>query len=471
MATPAPGTAAVRSPAGRRVLRGLAVAAAALAVLLLAGIALLAAWLPDDEALARRAAAEFERRFGVAVNVGGAHWALRPAPVIVFEQVATRQPQPITLRRLAAYPSWRAALSRRIELVRVEAEGLVLPRASVRAFRGREAAAGEAPAGGGWTLAPVPVQRVVFRDATWIDRRGIALAYDGEVEFGTQWRPRRAVVERPGVTPPARLRLARQEERYDDSDGRGDMLTERWRVDIDVGGGTWNGEATLTGPRQGRLRLQAALSPRGVDLEALVGAFGRRSAVSGRVDGETTLEAEGGRVGELVRSLHTRTRFTVRPATLRHFDLARTVRTAGRQREGQTVLDELTGVLDTRSTGDGVRLRYSGLKARSGVLGASGRVQVLNRRLSGDIAVDLVDGVVGMPLRLGGTLDAPQLSLSGGALAGAAAGNAVLPGAGAVIGARIGQQLEQWFDDDDEEREREERQPKEQAPPAGPARR
>jgi len=449
MAAPASDASPARRPAGRRVLRIVAAAAALLAVLLLGAVALLAARLPGDDALARRAAELFEQRFGVPVDVGRAHWAWRPVPVIVFEQVATRQPQPITLRRVAAYPAWRAALSRRIELTRVEAEGLVLPRASVRAFRGREAAADDAPAGSGWTLAPIPVQRLVLRDLTWIDRRGIALAYDAQVDFGQQWRPRDAVVERPGVSPPARLRLARQGEQYDDSAGRGDVLTERWRVDIEVGGGSWNGEATLVESPQGRLRLQAALAPRDVDIEALVGAFGRHAAVSGRVSGETTLEAEGGQVGELVRSLHTRTRFAVRPATLRRFDLARTVRTAGLQRDGQTVLDELTGVLDTQATGDGVRLRYSALKARSGVLSASGRVQVLNRRLDGDVAVDLVDGVVGMPLHLGGTLDAPQLSLTGGALAGAAAGSAVLPGAGAVIGARIGQKLEQWFGDEE----------------------
>jgi hypothetical protein len=70
---------------------------------------------------------------------------------------------------------------------------------------------------------------------------------------------------------------------------------------------------------------------------------------------------------------------------------------------------------------------------------------VLNRRLDGEMAVDLVDGVVGVPIKLGGTLDAPELSLTGGALAGAAMGSAVLPGVGTAIGARIGQQLEKLF--------------------------
>ena len=48
----------------------------------------------------------------------------------------------------------------------------------------------------------------------------------------------------------------------------------------------------------------------------------------------------------------------------------------------------------------------------------------------------------------------PQLSLTGGALAGAAVGTAVLPGVGTAIGARIGQQLEKLFGDGDEEKAR-----------------
>jgi hypothetical protein len=95
-----------------------------------------------------------------------------------------------------------------------------------------------------------------------------------------------------------------------------------------------------------------------------------------------------------------------------------------------------------------VQLDYRDIKARSGILTATGNARVLNRRLEGEVAVDIVDGVVGMPLKLGGTLDGPELSLSGAALAGAAVGTAVLPGVGTAIGARIGQQIERIFGGD-----------------------
>ena len=83
------------------------------------------------------------------------------------------------------------------------------------------------------------------------------------------------------------------------------------------------------------------------------------------------------------------------------------------------------------------------------MLTASGSATVFNRTLDGDVAIDLVDGVVGVPLKLAGTLDEPQLSLTGGALTGAAVGTAVLPGVGTAIGARIGQQVEKLFGGED----------------------
>ena len=147
----------------------------------------------------------------------------------------------------------------------------------------------------------------------------------------------------------------------------------------------------------------------------------------------------------LWQNLHTRTRFDVSPATLTRFDLARAVRSAGTTRGGRTPLDQLTGTLDTQTTDDGIELRYHDMKARSGVLTATGSAHILNRRLDGEVAVDIIDGVVGVPLKLGGTLDSPELSLTGGALAGAAVGTAVLPGVGTAIGARIGQQIERLF--------------------------
>ena len=419
----------------RRWIAGLA---AVLAVLLAGLWALLHAWLPSDDQLAAQIGTRFEQTFGIGLAVGAAHWSLRPVPVIVLSQLATAQPRPITVRRIVLHPQLAALWRRELALDSVEVEGAVLPRASVRAFRGRMQwedlrTAGEAS---GWRVAERPLQRLRLRDLMWIDRRDIALAYDGDIDFDAGWRPRRAEIRRADTSPPARLRLERE----------GD--TDRWQTRIDAGGGGWSGVSTLEPQANGRLRLAAQLEAKNVDIESLMRAFGRATPVAGKMAGQTEVRAEGGDMAEWMRSLHTHTRFTVQPAELKRFDLAGAVRSAGTTRGGRTALDQLSGTLDTQLTDAGVVLQYSDLKARSGLLTASGRVRLFNRKLQGEAAVDLVDGVVGLPLQIAGTVEEPELSMTGGALAGAAIGSAVLPGVGTALGARLGQQVERLFDGD-----------------------
>jgi uncharacterized protein involved in outer membrane biogenesis len=422
----------------RRWLIGIAVA-------LLLGVGVLvwvvSARLPTDDEVAAKIAEGFEKRFGVALKVGGAHWSLLPVPVLVLSDIATDQPRPITLRRATLRLQLAPLLQRVIAVDEIEIESLVLPRTSVRAFRGK----GPKPQEGSgnvvalpapWTLAPVPVELLRWRDVVWIDRRDISLAYDGDVRFDPGWRPRQARLERASVTPPVRLRLDRQAGQ------------DRWRTRIDAGGGTWNGVSRLETLPDGKLQFSAELEPRQIDIESLVQAFDRRTSVAGKFSGNTTLVAEAGsseELGALIRSLHTRTTFSVQPATLTKLDVAKAVATAGVSRGGTTQLDELTGTVDTQGTEDGVVIQYTNLKARSGVLTASGNLKLFNRKLDGEIAVDLVDGVIGVPLKIGGTASDPELSLTGAALTGAAIGSAVLPGVGTAIGARVGQQVEKMF--------------------------
>ncbi|RYY82382.1 MAG: hypothetical protein EOO24_40470, partial [Comamonadaceae bacterium] len=309
-----------------------------LAVLLLMAAAAVAWWLPSEAELAARLESEFEQRLGIGLKVGRVHWALRPVPVVVIEDIATVQDAPITARRLSLRPQLGALVwRRRIAFDAVDIDGAVLPRASVREFRGRGPAA-KMSEGQPWALADVPLEQLDFSDVTWIDRRDIALAYDGSIVFDAAWRPRRAEIVRRGVVPPARLVLAR--------DGEAD----RWRTELEVGKGAWRGMSVLETTEAGRLRFHAQLDVANVDVAQLTAAFKRRSAVDGMLFGQTELRSEGDDPGALVRSLHSRTRFNVKPARLLRFDLAKAVRTAGISRDGQTALDELAGTLDIQAT-------------------------------------------------------------------------------------------------------------------------
>ena len=71
-----------------------------------------------------------------------------------------------------------------------------------------------------------------------------------------------------------------------------------------------------------------------------------------------------------------------------------------------------------------------------------------DQKIDADIAVDLVDGVVGVPLRITGPVKDPTYSVPPAAVAGAAVGTAVMPGVGTAIGARIGDALGRLFGKD-----------------------
>lgn len=398
---------------------------AAIAVLLCALVFYL---VPSDEELAARAAAQLQAALGVKVNVGALHWHLFPVPSVVVENVATLQARPIVVSRLTAYPALGALWQRRIRLDRVEVQSAELPQLSLRQLHG--AGAGGAQ---GWTLDDIPLVRLVARDVTWISRRGIAVVYDGEADFDSGWRPRQAALRRPDFKPETQLTLTRQ----------GDE--DRWAVLTTVGGGTAHGEVQLKESPAGRFHLEGKLQPRGIEVASALAAFNRRSVIAGKASGETTLSAQGDNVVGLARSLHTRTAFTLGRSTLLRFDLNKAIRTAGREHAGQTALNAVTGQLDTQNTPEGMVVEYTNVKTSSGAFTASGHGKIANRQIDAEVAVDLVDGLVGVPLKVTGSLDNVKFSVPAGAVAGAAVGTAVLPGIGTALGARIGSTLGRIF--------------------------
>lgn len=384
-------------------------------------------WLPSQEEVASRAAQQFKERTGVQVDFSHVRWSLWPQPTLVIENAVTRQASPVVLRKLRLQASWSSVLSRSPRLQDVEVDGGVVPQVSLRELRaGRNGQADVKPA-----VESLPGSlQLRFRELTWIDRRGIELDYEGTIDLGADGLPDRARIVRAGSSPLTQLRLEREGQ------------ASRWRVLIDVPGGTWNGSAQLTRADNGRVKLTAELEPRDVDVQALLTVFRRHSVVAGRANGKTTLAAEAETPTGLLANLHTSTRFVMKPARLTRFDLAKAVRSAGATQNGQTALDELGGTVETQNTGNGTRFRYTGLSARSGVLEASGNVSMFRRKLDGELAIDLVGGVVGIPLKISGTMEEPVLSMTAGAVTGAAVGTAVLPGVGTAIGARVGQQVE-----------------------------
>jgi hypothetical protein len=403
--------------------------------------------IPSDAVLAQRLAGALGDASGVRVSVGAVHWHLRPLPVVVVDDVVTEQPLPVTLKKLSLYPDLSALWQRRIKLDLVELEGAVVPQKSLRGLGGGaksgklggavttdSALSSDAkPGGDSWTLDALPLSRFVFRDVSWISRTGVAVVYDGQADFDAAWRPRTAQLRRPGVQPATDLSLSRQGEQ------------DRWAVLLNAGGGTGHGELQVQTLGNGSLHLTGKLAPKGIEVASALKAFNRKPVIGGQASGTTTLSADGMSAIGLAQSLHTQTSFTMGPSTLLRFNLDKAVRSLGKAHDGQTRLDSVTGQLDTQNTPDGMLIDFTRVKATSGALSASGKARLMNRHIDAEVAVDLVDGVVGVPLRITGPLDKVTVSAPAGAVAGAVVGTAVLPGVGTAIGARLGAAIGNLF--------------------------
>ncbi|MEK6594730.1 MAG: hypothetical protein AABZ67_16795 [Pseudomonadota bacterium] len=411
---------------GEKWAVGLGIAAAVLGAAWL-GVAW---WLPTDDELAAQVTAEAEERLGVKVVIGSARWVLLPKPVIVVNDFRTRQAQPVVIRQLTAHLNTRTLLQRKLVFERIDIDDAVFPRNSVRAFHAKPGAS-ELDAGDG-----VLLEHFEFRNLTWISYSGIAVAYDGEIRFDPHWRPRHAQLRLPGINPAFTLTLTREAD------------ADRWRTRIHVGGGTAHGNVALKTAANGAMHLSGQLAPHDIEVASALRSFNRRSPVGGKGSGQTVLSADGKSVGELARSLHTRTTFSVNPATILRLDLDKAISTRGKERDGQTALQELTGQLDTQNTDAGMRATYTGLKARAGKYSATGEAMIYQRQIEASGKLYLVEGATGVPFTVSGPVDKPKASMPSGIFAGAAIGTAVLPGIGTDIGARIGGAFDWLFKGD-----------------------
>jgi hypothetical protein len=418
-------------------------------VAVLIGGAVLAAFalFPTDDELAEQAEQKLEQALGVKVSIGSLRWIALPMPAVILQDVATQQDQPLKARRIVAYLHWRPLLDKVVSIQSVELDGAEIPQLSLRAFADKDhngvpdkaqgnASATPAPAldasgkdASGkkrWRMADVPLEHFHFTDLTWISRRGIPVIYEGDIDFDEHWRPREMQVRRPGVTPEAQLTAKRQGQE------------DRWEIRATVGGGTANGEVRLKELAGGQLKLAGELLPKNIEVANTLRTFNRRAAIGGRASGSTVLESEGLSVAELARSLHTKTQFTVAPASALRFDLHKAIKTFGKEHDGQTPFESISGLMDTQNTAQGMISTFTDLKATSGSLKASGKVVIFDGKIEATGAVDLVEGLIGVPIHVTGELRKPQVSVPKGAIVGAAIGTAILPGIGTAIGARLG---------------------------------
>lgn len=359
-------------------------------VLVGAAVAGLAHWAgsADFRLRAQQAASQ---ALGVPVQLGEVEITYWPALGVAVHDVRVLTRPALTLAQIDATPVWSSLLVGQPVLDALVVRNAVLPQQGIlAAVAALQKQAPKAAARRTDLAASLP-RRIELDQVTWVDASRQRLTVNAEIAFAGELLPETARVEIVGGRyVGARARLERE--------------GEAWQLRADIGGGTLTGPLRLQTQRGGGWRLTGDVTTEKVEVAALTAPS---RALTGKLNARTALQADFKEPGALVDAMRTQTKFTVRQAVLHGIDLAQAAHTLGISRSGQTVFDTLTGQVTTQ----GKVVQLNNLVANSGSLAATGNVVLAaDHALSGKANVTLAGGAIGVPLTVGGTLDAPSAS-------------------------------------------------------------
>jgi uncharacterized protein involved in outer membrane biogenesis len=416
----------------------------AMVLLLLAVALVLQRWIgtPDFKARVER---EASTALGVPVTLAQLDVSVWPLPAVALQGIAVQTQPVVTLERLEVRPAWAGLLAGRLDVSTVLVRQATVPQKAVEAVlatlqkkeRTTHSARGLEPEKA-FDPALLP-KSLVLDQVTWVNTKGVGSTLNAKAALGSD-----------GLPDTVSLEVVKGQ--YHGTQAVITRESAGWDLAIKVGGGTVKGHMGLQPATQagGPFSLKGQLETRDVEVAAMVGPTADASPLSGRLEASTTLSARAANLGALADAVQTQSRFTVRNAVVRGIDLAKAVQTIGLNRGGETRLDTLAGQVNTQ----GRAVQVVNLVASSGALSANGNVNIApNRALSGRVNVNLAAGAlgksvsqaVGVPLVVGGTLDAPEVTLTRAALIGAAIGTAIMPGVGTGAGASLGDKVESRF--------------------------
>ncbi len=392
-------------------------------------------------------------KLGEPVTVAELGVSLLPLPSATLKGIAIGEGQAIRVGSITVRPDVFSLLSETKVIRDIELEGLEVNQALLQRIP-----LWAKPAPGPKTVA---VRQVALRDVRlaldavkWGPLRAeVMLAEAGleSVDLGTEdgslrlaLRPDqerfRLKLEGRGFTLPIKPALA-----FDELDAEG-VLT---KTGLEVSGlrGRLYGGGLMASARldwEGGWRLKGQARTTGVEISKVLAALGRPASISGGLHAAGSYAMAARQAGQLPDSLRANFRFEVKNGVLHNVDLARAARSFSKEgmRGGQTRFDELTGTVQV--AGKGYRLREG--RVGSGLLKANGNLDVSPAKaLKGKVNVELkgTASLVAVPLEVAGTVQDPILFPDRAALAGAAAGTALLgPGFGTAVGSKAGQALE-----------------------------
>ena len=356
-----------------------------------------------------------------------------PVPAVAVLNARVMTASVLSAQRIELRPVWRELISGRLVLATLLVRDANLSQAGIDELA--ETRAKREPQGKGHprddasSTAALP-HRVVLDNVRWQRKAGDTLAVNADAAFNRidGMLDRMVLTLLEGPFKNANLGVQRNAGN-----------AQGWDLTANLAGGTIKGsvEFSASAAAAEKLVFKGNLTTRGVEL----GKLGS-GKLTGQLDATTSFNAKAASAGGLADALQSQSTFNVRNALVDGIDLARAVKSVGLSRGGQTQLDTLAGQVKTRGT----NVALNNLVASSGALTAGGNITVAaNRALGGRVVVKLGSGLVGevsgVPLVLGGTLDNPELTLTRGAMLGAAVGTIVMPGVGTGAGAKLGDRI------------------------------
>ncbi|WP_210542984.1 hypothetical protein [Rhodoferax sp. PAMC 29310] len=427
-----------------KALKWISVTGLAAGVLVVGSVWGLQTWLGSADFKAR-VEREATQSLGVGVKLGGIEVSVFPKPAVVVTDIEVATKPALSLAYVGVRPELGRLLMGEWSVGSVLVRDASLPQHGIDALLLSLSKTNQPAQSGPGSKAKTSPKKsqawfpreLLLKNVSWVNAKGLAMTVDFQADINAQGEPDKVNVQvLKGFLQGSTAQLSRQDR--------------VWSVALSVGGGTVQGPVEFRVPSQpgGAYVLKGQLETKGVEVAALSTAA--IPVLSGRLDASTTLSARTSQIDTLSDVLKSQSQFTVKGAVLHGIDLAKAVKTVGTSRGGNTSLDVLAGQVST----EGRVLQINNLVASSGVLSATGQVKVAaSRALSGQISVNLaasqLGGAVGVPLEVGGTLDAPQVNLSRSALIGAAIGTVLMPGvgtgAGASVGDKVGEGLKKLF--------------------------
>lgn len=417
----------------RRLIQWLAAGILLFAIAATAAVYSVQHWLRTDDFRGRVEQQAAQALGGMPLKMDKLSVDLWPVPAIAAENVRIAANPPLTVKRIEARPVWSSLTAGELEIETLVIEDAVVPQGAVNAIGAalqKRARADEAQQKADpdrkertrQRRGVRPPRNVQLRKVTWADAKQ-RITIEAQIGLGND-----------GLLDTARFKVV--EGRLAGASGTIERRGDDWPVDVKVGGGTIAGNLRFK-EKNGLVTLTGQLATDNVEVAALTAPS---KTLTGKLQAQTQLQAQFREVGQLADVLLTQTQFGVKDPLIRGFDLAKAVETVGLNQEGTTKLETLTGQLQTQ----GKTVHLTRLQAAAGPLRASGNVTMaasgnLNGRLHVDVPTSR--GVVGVPLQVAGTADAPTVRPTAGALVGAAVGTAIAPGVGTGAGANVGDKV------------------------------